>query len=85
MLADRGGQPDGKPDGEHRALFRDRDPAACGGLGDVTAACRCEQPSRPASTRAASAAGVPASSRTAASLTCAACSAASAQRSPGMT
>ena len=37
VIPDRCGQPDGKPDREHRALVRDRDPAARGGQGDVTA------------------------------------------------
>ena len=46
MLPHRGGQPDRKPDREHRALLGDRDPAACGGLGDVAAglALRAAQP-----------------------------------------
>ena len=48
---------------------------------------RCNQRPVPVvtSTRAASGAGTPASSRPAASLTCSACSAAPARRSPGMT
>ena len=37
VLPDRGGQPDGKPDGEHRPLVRDRDPARLRGPGDVAA------------------------------------------------
>ena len=85
VLPYRGGQPHRKPDGEHCSLARDLDPARLRSPGDITPGLPLRAAQPPASTRAASADGTPASSRPAAALTCDAYSAAPARRSPGMT
>jgi hypothetical protein len=59
MLAHRGSQPPWQPDGEHHARLGHWHPPAAA-WSTYRRAYRAEQPSRPASTRAAPAAAMPA-------------------------